>query len=121
MTTASTLYEKGVDEQLVMERTGHRSTTAVRAYKRTAPSLQKEVSDLLQPPAPKLVREPAGQFDLVQPTAPKVLSVQARDPGLERGADKVNEGVVIIPASGGENSPVVINIIKGDNKVTIQM
>lgn len=39
---------------MVMTRTGHRSTTAVRCYKRPGSSLEKEVSDLLQPPMPKL-------------------------------------------------------------------
>lgn len=42
-----------VDEQVIMERTGHRSTTAVRMYKRTSSEMQKEVSDILQPPPPK--------------------------------------------------------------------
>ena len=33
-TSASRLYQTGVDEQLVMERTGHRSLTGVRSYLR---------------------------------------------------------------------------------------
>ncbi len=36
-TTATRLYQSGVDEQLVMERTGHRSLEGVRNYKRTSP------------------------------------------------------------------------------------
>lgn len=35
-TCATRLYENGVDEQLIMERTGHRSTRGVRSYKRTS-------------------------------------------------------------------------------------
>lgn len=35
-TCATRLYEKGVDEQVIMERTGHRSTKGVRSYKRTS-------------------------------------------------------------------------------------
>ncbi len=34
-TCATRLYEHGVDEQLIMERTGHRSEKGVRVYKRT--------------------------------------------------------------------------------------
>ena len=34
-TAASRLYHKGIDEQLVMERTGHRNIEGVRSYKRT--------------------------------------------------------------------------------------
>lgn len=33
---ATRLYQAGVDEQLVMERTGHRSLEGVRSYKRTS-------------------------------------------------------------------------------------
>lgn len=35
-TCATRLYESGVDEQVIMERTGHRSTKGVRGYKRTS-------------------------------------------------------------------------------------
>ena len=34
-TAATRLYESGVNEQLIMERTGHRSLEGVRSYKRT--------------------------------------------------------------------------------------
>ena len=35
-TTATRLYHAGVDEQLIMERTGHRSLDGVISYKRTS-------------------------------------------------------------------------------------
>lgn len=35
-TCATRLYQGGVDEQVIMERTGHRSTKGVRSYKRTS-------------------------------------------------------------------------------------
>ena len=35
-TAATRLYQSGVDEQLVMERMGHRSIDGIRSYKRTA-------------------------------------------------------------------------------------
>ena len=35
-TTATRLYQAGVDEQLIMETTGHRSLEGVRSYKRTS-------------------------------------------------------------------------------------
>ncbi|KAL5006842.1 hypothetical protein ScPMuIL_015648 [Solemya velum] len=43
---ASRLFENGVDEQLVMERTGHRSL-AVRRYKRTSNKLVRSVSEIV--------------------------------------------------------------------------
>ena len=42
-----------VDEQLIMGRTGHRSLSAVREYKRPDYEVQKKISDMLQPPKPK--------------------------------------------------------------------
>ncbi len=46
-TAATRLYAAGVDEQLITEKTGHRST-AVRTYKRTSDEQQEEVSKILQ-------------------------------------------------------------------------
>ena len=49
-TCATQLYQAGVDEQEIMSRTGHRSETAVRKYKRTNSVLMKNVSNVLDPP-----------------------------------------------------------------------
>ncbi|XP_046554044.1 uncharacterized protein LOC124263442 [Haliotis rubra] len=46
-TTATRLYESGIDEQLIAERTGHRSS-AIREYKRTSDQLLKVVDDVVQ-------------------------------------------------------------------------
>ena len=46
-TAATRLYESGIDEQLVMERTGHRSIEGIRSYKRTSAAQQQDVSDIL--------------------------------------------------------------------------
>ena len=46
-TTATRLYQAGVDEQLVMEKTGHRSVEGVRSYKRTSEHQQQQFSDIL--------------------------------------------------------------------------
>ncbi|XP_070543784.1 uncharacterized protein [Ptychodera flava] len=52
VTAATSLYCQGFDEQLIKERTGHRSDEALRAYKRTSTFLQVKISDALQPPSP---------------------------------------------------------------------
>ena len=49
-TTTSRLYHSGVDEQLVMERTGHRSLEGVRSYKRTSDAQREALSDILNRP-----------------------------------------------------------------------
>jgi len=46
-TNATRLYTSGADEQLIMERTGHRSIDGVRTYKRTSNEQQLILSDVL--------------------------------------------------------------------------
>ncbi len=47
VTSATRLFQQGVDEQLIMTRTGHRSIQSVRTYKRVSGQQKREVSDLL--------------------------------------------------------------------------
>ena len=47
VTTATRLYQAGIDEQLIMERTGHRSIGGVRCYKRTSDDQQLELSEIV--------------------------------------------------------------------------
>ena len=54
-TAASRLFHEGVDEQLIMERTGHHSLDGVRSYKRTATEQVMEISDILN--RPKKIRD----------------------------------------------------------------
>ncbi len=44
---ATRLCDAGVDEQLIMLRTGHRSTAGVRSYKRATEALKKQTSRVL--------------------------------------------------------------------------
>ena len=47
-TSATRLYHQGIDEQLIMERTGHHSIEGVRSYKRTDEKQEENISNLLQ-------------------------------------------------------------------------
>ena len=47
-TAATRLFQKGIDEQLIMKVTGHRSIDGVRAYKRPSIEQFKEISGVLQ-------------------------------------------------------------------------
>ena len=49
-TATSRLYQSGVEEQQVMERTGHRTVEGVRSYKRTSEQQQQALSDILNQP-----------------------------------------------------------------------
>ena len=53
-TTTTRLYHSGVDEQLVMERTGHRSLQGVHSYKRTSDTQRESLSDILNPKQPRV-------------------------------------------------------------------
>lgn len=53
VTCATRLYQKGFDEQAIKSRTGHRSN-AVQFYKRSSIEMEQEISNCLQPPAPKV-------------------------------------------------------------------
>ena len=46
-TAATRLYQAGVDEQLIMEVTGHQSLDGVRSYKRTSQEQREELSDIM--------------------------------------------------------------------------
>ena len=60
--TCQRYTHKGIDEQLIMERTGHRSLEGVRSYKRTDEQQQIAVSNVLQQNAPGLQAQNAQQF-----------------------------------------------------------
>ena len=60
-TAATRLYSEGVDEQLVMERTGHRSIEGVRSYKRTSQQQKENVSDILNLKKPRMELIPYAQ------------------------------------------------------------
>lgn len=69
-TCATRLYEANVDEQLIMERTGHRSLNGVRAYKRTSDIHLEQCSAVLDG---KLLHQ-------VQPKYPKQVSGEEPHP-----------------------------------------
>ena len=56
-TCATCLFQHGVDEQTIMSVTGHRSTDAVRVYKKISHEQQEEVSDVIQAKKSKTTHE----------------------------------------------------------------
>ena len=71
-TAATRLYQSGVDEQLVMERTGHRSLEGVRSYKRTSDTQCQALSDILN--CSKKTRTDSSKEICSVPTLPPVAS-----------------------------------------------
>ena len=48
VTLATQLFQEGVDEQLIMAKTGHRSTDGVRSYKRVSKEQMELISNVVQ-------------------------------------------------------------------------
>ncbi|XP_062586115.1 uncharacterized protein LOC134247754 [Saccostrea cucullata] len=75
-TAATRLYQAGVDEQLIVEKTGHRSN-AVRAYKRTSTEQMKEVSDVVQSKLKKVSAENDGAAACEKNSASREINITA--------------------------------------------
>ena len=72
-TAATRLYQSGIDEQLVMERTGHRSLEGVRCYKRTSDEQREVLSDILNR------KEPRTESDNTEAAGPIVASSTSQE------------------------------------------
>ncbi|XP_070554961.1 uncharacterized protein [Ptychodera flava] len=118
VTAATSLYKQGFDEQLIKERTGHRSDDGLRAYKRTCSSLQKNVSDALQPPKPPDPNaddeDAAFAFAAASATNVAVISRQPTDTASV-------EAQVSGDGDKCASDDICISIQKGSKTVTITM
>ncbi len=76
-TTATRLFQAGVDEQLIMERTGHRSLDRVRNYKRTSQEQRETLSDIMNLTVPTAKKRKIGSTDVQElPTCHMQQAVQ---------------------------------------------
>ena len=66
-TAATRLYNAGVDEQQVMERTGHQSLDGVRSYKHTSMQQKEALSDILNCQRKSIIPRANGPSDITQP------------------------------------------------------
>ena len=66
-TSVSKMYNEGVSEKIIMERSSHLSRAGVRLYERTSSLQQKAVSDTLSPVLPRSDNQ-RGVFKYIQPT-----------------------------------------------------
>ena len=91
-TAASRLYARRVDEQLIMERTGHSSVAGVRSYKRTTSEQKENVSDLMCSKKQKVDCEAEKDN---RETNPATVAIQARicaSPGVMPHIAAANTG-----------------------------
>ena len=75
-TSTTRLYQSGADEQLVMERSGHRSVEGVRNYKRTSDEQRRALSDILNraPKTPRTTDPPSAPQYSVPSEPPRSVS-----------------------------------------------
>ena len=92
-TSATRLFEAGIDKQLIMQRTGHSTTTAVRSYKCTGEKLRAVTSDVLN--APKKQKGEAVEVKELP------SSKQAVDPLKERSLEDQKENHYVVPPGFG--------------------
>lgn len=74
-TCATSLYQSGLDEQMIMHRTGHRSINGVRQYKRESKEQLKDVSNILNPPSNKMKTETDSNLFNIATVSPPCDSV----------------------------------------------
>ena len=83
-TATSRLYHHGIDKQLVMERTGHRSLEGVRAYKRTSNTQRETLSNILNQQTPKESSTPP-QLQAIRPQVAQSSSPSSSIPSCNTG------------------------------------
>lgn len=123
VSTATRLYSAGVDEQLIMARTGHSSVTGVRAYKRKVEKLQEITSDVLNAASSNVekVAEKSGGGPKVQVPYGEVPcgsvsggSTTCDNQGTEQSLSDTKKvpfgNLPSINVSGGSNITVNINL-----------
>ena len=103
VTTATRLFQSGVDEQLIMERTGHRSTDGIRTYKCSCPEQAEQVSKVLN----HEVSNKGPKCDLLLPSAFSTVVTLA-----SFSSEKENSAPCNIQLSGC--SGITFNIVRKD-------
>ena len=68
-TAATRLYQAGVDEQLIMEKTGHRSLEGVEVNKRTNMEQQENLSDILSATKRPAIQSSLASFQVILPVS----------------------------------------------------
>ena len=97
MTTASRMFLSGIDEQLIMERTRHRSTGSVRAFKLTSDVQRKQLSDILNCTQPELVLSDTMPEDCRCDTESSISMPEEKKPKLEPPPSPLADQENVVP------------------------
>ncbi|XP_046584221.1 uncharacterized protein LOC124291290 [Haliotis rubra] len=121
-TTATRLYESGLDEQLIAERTGHRSS-AIRGYKRTSEEMLQVVDDVVQGKVSNNVdTRPLAPKFFVASSSPSTSVTAKRFQTLPNiGAVSTAGGSAESTVANVSNAPISFTVERSGAKVTFQM
>jgi len=106
VSTATRLYSAGVDEQLIMDRTGHSSVTGVHTYKRKVEKLQEINSDVLN----TVNKVGKSAEHSVDDQAPVLCNKAATDQPISDTQKVSSRNLPSINVSEGSNVTVSINL-----------
>ena len=95
-TGVSWLYESGISEKLIMERSGHLSVSGVRMYKRTTAEQQKVVSDVLSNRKPLAILDNVLKEITVEP--PRTTEKESESSCSLTADEVVSEPSVVDPS-----------------------
>ena len=92
VTSATRLFQSGVDEQLIMSHTGHRSVDGVRSYKRISDEQKKAVSGILSSTCTKVNNKPV---ELDRPEIPKRMKLAENKDQVESVTSQTNTNMTL--------------------------
>ena len=100
-TATSRLYQSGVEEQQVMERTGHRTVEGVRSYKRTSEQQQQALSDILN--------QPCSSATSLSTVIPAVTSATSNSLSLATASTQQLQRGIHFPSATFNNCTITFN------------
>ena len=103
VTTATRLFHSGLDEQLIMEQTGHRSADGVRSYKRSSVQQQEVVSRILNR---EKVTDGRSLQDTVLPPVPVKSVPKSQTPTVDASTPSTTPSTSLIPHNALVTPPV---------------
>ena len=98
VTAATRLFHEGIDEQLIMERTGHRSIDGARTYKRTCSEQHEKLSNVLHGISSSPSKKP--KLDVEKPGTVSMETPLKTDLNQSKGVE--NKENVCLEKSGAQ-------------------
>ena len=92
VTSATRLFQSGVDKQLIMSHTGHRSIDGIRSYKRISEEQKRAISGILSSTCTKINTKPA-QSD--HPESPERMKLDVEQENNDQAVSVTNTNMTL--------------------------